>query len=234
MPDVNKPKFVLPLTVVGPADVNRLQLELEALENYLRQQAQTEQVSRLPKMSRMLESLAEHNAADLMQQADRDRLEAFLKALQQHAPTIHISFAAEPSAVFTQKVLTWLRGNISSYILLQIGLQPTIAAGCVVRTTNKIFDMSLRQYLSDSRHLLVEALHNLKAEEEAAARTRRAAEIARIDQATKAAKSTAAVQTTPATAKTVTSTAPVAPETAPALQAVPETTESAPVEGAKA
>lgn len=232
MPD-NKPKFVLPLTVVGPADVNRLQLELEALENYLRQQAQAEQVSKLPKMSRMLESLAEHNAADLLQQADRDRLEAFLKALQQHAPTIHISFAAEPSAVFTQKVLTWLRGNISSYILLQIGLQPTIAAGCVVRTTNKIFDMSLRQYLSDSRHLLVEALHNLKAEEEAAARTRRAAEIARIDQAAKA-KTAAAVQTTPATTKTVTSTAPAAPQAAPALQAVPETAEPAPAEGANA
>lgn len=238
MPD-NKPKFVLPLTVVGPADVNRLQLELEALEDHLRQQTQTEQVPKLPKMSRMLDSLAEHNTADLLQQADRDRLEAFLKALQQHAPTIHISFAAEPSAVFTQKVLTWLRGNISSYILLQIGLQPTIAAGCVVRTTNKIFDMSLRQYLSDSRHLLVEALHNLKAEEEAATRTRRAAEIARIDQASKA--QAAIVQTTPATAKTVTvaSAPPVTPEAAPVLQAVPETTDSQPAsqsatpEGAK-
>lgn len=167
MPDA-KLKFVLPLAVVGPSDVTRLQLELEALEDYLRQAMQTGESAKLPKLSRMLDSLAESNSADLLVQADRDRLEAFLKALEQHAPTIHISFAAEPSAAFTQKVLTWLRGNISSYILLQIGLQPTIAAGCVVRTTNKIFDMSLRQYLDNNRNLLVEALHSLKAEENAA------------------------------------------------------------------
>lgn len=170
MPDA-KPKFILPLAVVGPADVTRLQLELEALEDYLRQQRQAEKAAKLPKVSGMLDSLAENNDADLLLQADRDRLEAFLKALEQHAPTIHISFAAEPSANFTQKVLTWLRGNISSYILLQIGLQPTIAAGCVVRTNNKIFDMSLRQYLDNNRLLLVDALHSLKAEEDAAAKT---------------------------------------------------------------
>lgn len=158
-------KFVLPLTVVGPADVNRLQLELEALENYLRQQEQVGQVAALPKLSRMLESFAEHNSADLLQLSDRDRLGAFLSALREHAPTIHISFATEPSAIFTQKVLQWLRENISSYILLQIGLQPTIAAGCVVRTTNKIFDMSLRQYLDNNRHLLVDVLRRIEGEE---------------------------------------------------------------------
>jgi F0F1-type ATP synthase delta subunit len=214
-----RPKFVLPLAVVGPADVNRLQLELEALEDYLRQQAQTEHVPKLPKMSRMLESLGEHNEADLLLQADRNRLEAFLKALEQHAPTIHISFASEPSAVFTQKVLTWLRGNISSYILLQIGLQPTIAAGCVVRTTNKVFDMSLRQYLTDSRHLLVDALQNLKVEEEAASRLRREAEIARIDQAA-SAKVTAPAPAAPAAAPVQQN--PTTPTAEPVLQAVPE------------
>lgn len=159
------PKFALPLSVVGPADVNRLQLELEALEDYLRQQAQTGQSARLPKLSRMLDNYAEHNTADLLQQADRDRLTAFLTALQEHAPRIHISFATEPSAVFTQKVLQWLRENISAYILLQIGLQPTIAAGCVVRTTNRIFDMSLRQYLDNNRHLLAQAVRELKVED---------------------------------------------------------------------
>lgn len=157
-----QPKFVLPLAVVGPADVNRLQLELEMLEDHLRQLGQTGQPVKLPKLSRMLDSLAEYNEADLLQQTERDRLTAFLAALQEHAPRIHISFATEPSSDFTQKVLQWLRENISSYILLQMGLQPTIAAGCVVRTTNKIFDMSLRQYLDNNRHLLSEAIRKLE------------------------------------------------------------------------
>lgn len=221
MPD-HKPKFVLPLAVVGPADVNRLQLELEALEDYLRQQAQTGQEPKLPKMSRMLESLAEHNAADLLEQADRDRLEVFLKAIEQHAPTIHISFAAEPSAAFTQKVLVWLRGNISSYILLQIGLQPTIAAGCVVRTNNKIFDMSLRQYLTDSRHLLVDALRNLKVEEEAAAEARRQAEIERIGKTAQPKPPTPAPAPVPAPA----AVASAPPPTLQAVLAEPATAEA--------
>jgi F0F1-type ATP synthase delta subunit len=39
-------------------------------------------------------------------------------------------------------------------VLVQIGLQPNLGAGCVVRTTNKYFDMSLRTKFFDSRDKL--------------------------------------------------------------------------------
>jgi F0F1-type ATP synthase delta subunit len=153
-------KFVLPPLITGPGDVSRALLELDQLEDFLRSAAlrKNEQATKLPKMSRTLERLAEINDANLLADTDRQRLQAFLASLQQHAPVLHISFASEPSAAFTAKIVEWLRANISKYVLVQIGLQPSIAAGCVVRTTNKSFDFSLRKNLANNRGLLLEAL----------------------------------------------------------------------------
>jgi F0F1-type ATP synthase delta subunit len=167
-----KKKFVLPTLVVGPADVNRLLLEMETLEDFLGQAAFKHKRSiKLPKTSRSLDALAELNEADLLQANDRAQLLAFLESLQQHAPVVHISFAAEPSAAFTIKIVGWMRANISSYVLVQVGLQPSIAAGCVVRTTNKVFDLSLGRFLRAQRHVLLEALHTSASRRAAAAKT---------------------------------------------------------------
>jgi F0F1-type ATP synthase delta subunit len=152
-------KFMLPALVVGPADVNRLLLEMEALEDYMRQLTTSRKASaKLPKTSRTLDDLAELNHADLLDDSARQHLSAFLESLQQHAPVIHISFAAEPSAAFTGKIVAWMRANISAYVLVQIGLQPSIAGGCVVRTTSKVFDLSLGRFLRAKRDLLLDAI----------------------------------------------------------------------------
>lgn len=144
---------------------------MEALEEYLHRAALRKEEVKLPKTSRVLDQLAEANEVDLLDKEARQHLNALLESVQQHAPVLHISFAAEPSAAFTAKVVGWLRANISQYTLVQIGLQPSIAAGCVVRTTNKVFDFSLRQYLSEHRDLLKKSLNELAAKAEAARQT---------------------------------------------------------------
>lgn len=151
-------EFRLPATIVGPADVNRVQMELEQLEDFLRQASMQKAEVKLPRTSRTLDNLADLNNADLLNTDDRQHLAVFLESLQEHAPVLHISFAAEPSAGFITKVVEWLRANISAFVLVQIGLQPSIAAGCVVRTSNKVFDLSLGRFLRSQRHLLTEAL----------------------------------------------------------------------------
>jgi hypothetical protein len=40
----------------------------------------------------------------------------------------------------------------------QVGLQPTIAAGCVVRTSNKVFDMSLKEHLTEQEQYLMQLI----------------------------------------------------------------------------
>lgn len=166
-------KFLLPAIVTGPADVGRLLIELERLEEYLSQAKYKNEQLSLPKVSKSLESLAEYNKVDMLLGAARLHLVAFLESLQQHAPVIHISFASDPSAAFTIKIVEWMRINISAYTLVQVGLQPSIAAGCVIRTPNKIFDLSLGRFLRAKRHLLIEVLRQgrLAADKASAAST---------------------------------------------------------------
>jgi len=150
----------LPVLIFGPVEIHRLQRELEALEEYLEQTAIREpgKQAPLPRTSRLLEALAGNNRFNLLVADERQELATFLKQIDHQAPVIHISFAADPSSAFMAKIVAWFRTNIHPYALVQLGLQPTIAAGCIVRTSNKSFDFSLRHHFYDHRQLLLEAL----------------------------------------------------------------------------
>ena len=150
----------LPVLVFGVVEVRRLKRELEALDDFIRQAAVREPGKQpaLPRVSRLLDALATDNSRNLLQESDRREMHQFLANIEKSAPMIHISFASDPSSAFVAKLVTWLRGNIDPRVLLQIGLQPTIAAGCIVRTPNKIFDLSLRENLKSQRSKLIEAL----------------------------------------------------------------------------
>lgn len=159
----------LPVMITGPADVNRVLLELRQLSEYMEQESlrKTSEL-KLPKTTASLDELSRANKASLLDAEDREHLQKFLVSLQQHAPVLHISFASEPSQEFTTKIVQWLRSNVSRYVLVQIGLQPSIAGGCVVRSTNKIFDFSLRRHMAQSRDKMIAILHDVRECEEAA------------------------------------------------------------------
>jgi F0F1-type ATP synthase delta subunit len=140
----------LPPGIIGLPDIARLNRELNSLNDFFAG-AQSRPAgttsSQLPKISRLLEALATENKANLINQDERTRLQNSLKEIYDHAPSMHISFAVEPSPRALEKILIWIRQNVHPQTLLTIGLQPGIAAGCILRTTNKVFDMSLRSNL---------------------------------------------------------------------------------------
>lgn len=151
--------MTLPLLAVGPSDVARLLRELQALDEYLHQAGlKRDHEVKLPRTSRMLDELAGVNELNLLQATARKRAAAFLQDTREHAPVITISFAADPSSAFTGKVVGWLRQNVHPLLLLRIGLQPNIAAGCTVRTANRYYDFSLRSHFKQQRTLLLEKL----------------------------------------------------------------------------
>lgn len=155
------PSPILPALVMTPSDVSRLIRELEVLDEYMRQQKLRESgqpTAKLPKTTRMLDELAAENAVNLLDTGARSFLRAFLQELIAHAPIVHVSFAVDPSSAFLQKIVLWFRRNADTRTLVRVGLQPSIAAGCVVRTPNKYFDFSLRQHLQRQRYLLRDAL----------------------------------------------------------------------------
>ncbi len=146
--------------VVGKRDVQTLINELAGLDEFLHQAAirQGGTAISLPKTGQMLEDLSQANHLNLLQQPDRERLKAYLEALLESAPLMHMSFTLDPPPLFTQKLVVWFRQNIHPQVLLQIGLNPTIGAGCVLRTNSKYFDMSLRQRFTEQRPLLAQQL----------------------------------------------------------------------------
>ena len=151
----------LPIQVVGPMDIQRLLREINEVEDFLHQAdlRKAGVASRqVPQMSRLLTEYAESSGLNMLKVEDRAAAAEFLKGIKLSAPTIHISFASDPSPIFVSKIVTWLRANIHPQLLLQIGLQPGIAAGCVVRTPNHYFDFSLRQRFNEQRQLLIDKI----------------------------------------------------------------------------
>ena len=133
----------LPLMVVGPVDVGRLIRELESVDNQLLQARLRNTESRLPGTTHLMQQTAEVNKLNLLQEDDRKRLMELLVTVREQAPILHMSFSAEPNAAFMEKLMAWLRREVHPVVLLTIGLQPNIGAGCIIRSINKQFDVSL-------------------------------------------------------------------------------------------
>lgn len=150
----------LPLLAVAPSDIARLRRELDSIGDALLQsevRGGADKV-KLPRTSQLMDQLAELNKLNLLHKTDRQLLAQFLAAVAEHAPVVHMSFSADPSATFLEKLMAWLRREIHPQLLLTVGLQPTMGAGCVMRTTNRQFDFSLRQDFAKKRDLLLEKL----------------------------------------------------------------------------
>lgn len=163
-------QFILPTQVFGVVEVRRLSRELEQLDEFMRQAALREgggKQAALPRLSRLLDATASENHLNLLQAEDRKQLTNALQGTLDRAPVIHLSFASDPSAAFLEKIVRWLRDNIHPITLIRLGLQPSITAGCVLRTANKAFDFSLRHRFAEERQLLLYALEGKQPEPEA-------------------------------------------------------------------
>ncbi|OGL35842.1 hypothetical protein A3F65_02430 [Candidatus Saccharibacteria bacterium RIFCSPHIGHO2_12_FULL_47_16b] len=157
---MSKLEFRLPLGVVSQSDIIRLSRELAAVDEFFiaaKARAAGTPVTP-PRLTRLLDEISKENQLNLLQANHRQSLAQQLDKLKGSAPTIQISFAAEPPSKFLERILAWLRENIHQHALVQVGLQPSIAAGCVLRTPNKVFDMSLRAHLDKEKAYLVELI----------------------------------------------------------------------------
>ncbi|HVV25763.1 MAG TPA: hypothetical protein VHC21_01905 [Candidatus Saccharimonadales bacterium] len=150
----------LPLLAAGPGDIARLSRELDSIDGALLQVAARDGANnlKLPRTSQLMDQLVQLNRLNLLHPTDRRLIKQFLETVAARAPVVHMSFSTDPSATFLEKLMTWLRREIHPQLLLTVGLQPTLGAGCIVRTTNRQFDFSLRQDFASKRNLLIEKL----------------------------------------------------------------------------
>lgn len=151
---------ILTPLLTSPSDLKRARRELEELDEFLHQASlrQGGKAVKMPATSRILDDLAGESDLNLLKKTDRDRLRKFLTLLIEKAPVLHMSFASEPSAKSLNELITWLRHNIHPQIVVSVGLQPSIAAGCILRTPNRQFDFSLRKSLDNQTAVFVSNL----------------------------------------------------------------------------
>ncbi len=150
----------LPLLVVSPVDVGRLIREIETIDGVMDQAALRGETQdpKLPRTSLLMDKTIAMNKLNLAQPLDRQIMQEYLEYVKAKAPVLHISFSADPSTAFLEKFMAYLRREIDPLVLLTIGLQPNIGAGCIVRSTNKYFDFSLKQDFAAKRQLLRQAI----------------------------------------------------------------------------
>ena len=155
--------------LISPSDLKRTRRELEQLDDALHQAGLRVggKAIKLPATSRILDELARDSNLNLLKKADRERLMKFLTLLLQKAPVMHMSFASEPSGAFMNKLIVWLRANMHPQMFVSVGLQPSIAAGCIVRTANRQFDFSLRQALEDQKETFIKSISDSTVKEAA-------------------------------------------------------------------
>jgi F0F1-type ATP synthase delta subunit len=150
----------LPISLTGRSDIMRLQRELNSLNDFFAgaaaRTAGTPQAP--PKTTRVLDQLAQSNGINLLEASHRKALVEGLDELIKKAPSLHISFATEPTPKSVEPIVLWLRENIHPNCLVQTGVAPAIAAGCILRTPNKLFDMSMRVHLQKQSHFLNEMI----------------------------------------------------------------------------
>lgn len=146
--------------LISQTDVARLMRELNGLNDFFTDaQARAAGTAiRLPKITRLMDQMARENKINLLKDDERARFMDWLREVHDHAPSLHISFAVEPSPRALETILIWMRQNIHPMTLLQVGLQPSIAAGCMLRSTNKVFDMSLRANLQKQAGYLTQLI----------------------------------------------------------------------------
>ena len=159
--EVQTKKMVgLPFVLATPTDLGRLIREMDSLDELIMQSElrQKDHPVKLPHTSLLMEKTLEINKVNLLDKEERKMLKEFLNNTKAKAPVLHISFSADPSPAFMVKLITWLRQEIHPFVLVTIGLQHNLGAGCIVRSTNKYFDMSLRQDFAKKRELLMQSI----------------------------------------------------------------------------
>ncbi len=149
----------LPITLASKNDVSHLHRELRLFMDMSMQSAMRhDNPIKYPAITPMLRDLATLNQIDLRSEVACETLLAELASLKENIPVVHISFPRDPSVAVLQRLVEWFRREVDPRIVIQVGLQPTIAAGMVVRTPNKQYDFSLRRHLYNNQSKLMEAL----------------------------------------------------------------------------
>ena len=155
-------QYSLPPSVATQSDLRRLIAELEAIDNILtsdeiRQRTGHATIGHMT-LSEQLGDFIELNQCPVDDDHQRSELLGSLRQLKDRAPVIHMTFATTAEREVLSKIVAWLREKVNPQAVISVGLQPELIGGAYIRTTNKVFDMSIRSQLANGRSIIVKEL----------------------------------------------------------------------------
>lgn len=86
-----------------------------------------------------------------------DVLDGWMKT----APVMNITLAAPATHQLKTELVSWFRTNIGPQTILSFHVNPDIAGGIVVRSTNHVYDMSFRRELLKRPEKLIEVIDHV-------------------------------------------------------------------------
>ncbi|MGV9001391.1 MAG: F0F1 ATP synthase subunit delta [Candidatus Saccharimonadaceae bacterium] len=159
-------QFVLPSTVVSKADIARLILGFETVDNALTAKtvrakagAQSEAT---PAMSPQLQAFLDLNPVELENTGARSAYIKQLRLLKDKVRIMNMTFAVVADPESLQQLIVWLRESVYPQTVIEAHLQPGLVAGVYLRTPNHVFDLSVRNRLKSKRGELEKVLGSLR------------------------------------------------------------------------
>lgn len=151
----------LPLTIATKQDILRIQREVRDYEDMVVQRNVRKMNVESPiSISHGLKDLVQLNQINLNEKNVPKKLIKQLETSLKEVILFHMSFATAPNDEVNQKLVAWFRKEVNPKILLNIGVQPTISVGAVLRTNRTVYDFSLRKHLQESQKDLAKALRS--------------------------------------------------------------------------
>lgn len=150
--------LVLPIAIATKSDLVNVLRNLEDVidafvENSVRSEEGVDFVSRADVSSNLAE-LVKVNQLEVSVQTLK-ALKVWLTHLKDHAPVVRFTFANDPNQEFLAGIVEWLRKNSGQFVLIRYGIQPSIAAGCLMYTPRRRYDFSLRQNILDQGEAII-------------------------------------------------------------------------------
>lgn len=157
---VDVSQIKLPDSVVSALDMAILVKDVEAAsleltESEIRRTSSKTKASERISLSESAREFLRANNLSTESSADLGRAVTILRNVKAKQPVVHMTFAVLADRESLELILKWVRDEINPLAVLDVRLQPSLVSGVYIRTTNKVFDHSLRYLLQKNRDMLV-------------------------------------------------------------------------------
>jgi F0F1-type ATP synthase delta subunit len=147
----SEPGVQLTDVIVTPLELGKVQRELFALNEFLSANNHgTSSGKSMPYTSPLLSNMVKASGLNMIKKEDRTMFNNQLQFVRRTAPVVRVSFAAEPSKQALRVLVRWFRENGHPNTLLDPSVQPGIGGGCIINTSTKTFDFSIKNLFVDS------------------------------------------------------------------------------------